>query len=208
MNSFYGVFPSSISITSLQRPFTANEIQCFTNSIYVDDHSLDHEQPTKIATTREENIISSYRLVDLETHILDTVKSYMFDFLKINDNIALFIKKSWLVKSKPGGFGRMHSHPNSILSGVLYYSTPVNCGNLLLHDKNSNFGTILFGSSESNFFNSRIVSIKPETGKMVIFPSNMLHEVGMNNSNSDRISLSFDIWYDGTPTQSTNIMLL
>jgi uncharacterized protein (TIGR02466 family) len=208
MNSFYGIFPSSISITSLQRPFTAKEIHCFTRATYVDDHSLDHEQPTRISITREENIISAYQLTDLEIYILDSVKSYMFDFLKIKDKITLFIKKSWLVKSKPGGFGRMHSHPNSILSGVLYYSTPINCGNLLLHDNNSNFGTILFGSSESNFFNSRIISVKPEPGKMIIFPSNMLHEVGMNNSSSDRISLSFDIWYDGTPTQSTNIMLL
>jgi uncharacterized protein (TIGR02466 family) len=208
MNSFYGIFPSLISITSLQRSFTDKEIQCFTSSTYIDDHSLDHEQPTRISTTREENIISDCQLIDLETYILDSVKSYIFDFLKINDNIALFIKKSWLVKSKPGGFGRMHSHPNSILSGVLYYSTPVNCGNLLLHDKNSNFGTILFGSSGSNFFNSRIISVKPEPGKMVIFPSSMLHEVGMNNSNSDRISLSFDIWYEGVPTQSTNVMLL
>lgn len=208
MNNFYGIFPSLISVARLQRPFTTEEIQCFENSTYVDDHSLDYEQPTKISTTKEENIISHYHLVDLENYILDTVKSYVFDFLKINDNINFFIKKSWLVKSKPGGFGRTHSHPNSILSGVLYYSTPVNCGNLLLHDTNSNFGTILFGSSESNFFNSKMISVKPEPGKMIIFPSNMLHEVGMNNSNADRISLSFDIWYEGIPTQSTNVMLL
>lgn len=208
MINYYGVFPSSISITSLQRPFTDKEIRGFTSSNYVDDHALDHEQPTRISTTREENIITFHQLVELETYILDSAKSYIFDFLKINDNIALFIKKSWLVKSKPGGFGRMHSHPNSILSGVLYYSTPDDCGNLLLHDTRSNFGTILFGSSESNFFNSRIISIKPEPGKLVIFPSNILHEVGMNNSSSDRISLSFDIWYEGIPTQSTNIILL
>ena len=209
MINYYGVFPSLISIQQFSRDFNTNEKNCFETAAFFNDYSLDHEPPTQIATTREINIIRDYELVDLEKFILDSVKDYAFNFLQVKDDIDYFINKSWIVKSKPGGYGRIHTHPNSLLSGVIYYKAPKKSGNLLLYSGSpTTFGNILFGTSSSNYFNSSIVSIEPLEGKMVLFPSNMQHEVAKNDSNNERISLSFDIWYTGTPTQTTNIIVL
>ena len=209
MINYYGVFPSLISIQQLPRDFDTREKNCFDTAVLVDDHSLDHEPTTQISTTRETNVIREYGLIDLEKFILDSVKDYAFNFLQIKDDIDYFINKSWIVKSKPGGFGRIHTHPNSLLSGVIYYRAPKKSGNLLLYSGSpATFGNILFGTRSSNYFNSSIISIEPSEGKMILFPSNMQHEVAKNDSNNERISLSFDIWYSGTPTQTTNIIVL
>ena len=44
-----------------------------------------------------------------------------------------------------------------------------------------------------NNLNTNIVSIKPEEGLLVLFPSYLHHSVDVNRSNEDRIVISFNI---------------
>ena len=44
-----------------------------------------------------------------------------------------------------------------------------------------------------NGFNSTVMSVTPEVGKLIIFPSWLVHYVEPNLDDSDRISMAFNI---------------
>jgi len=77
-----------------------------------------------------------------------------------------------------------HTHPHSLYSGVLWIKTPEDCGNLVLIDPSHHnvAGTV---PTEYEF--------QPVEGNIVLFPSHVPHYVKPNNSDEDRISVSFNI---------------
>ena len=48
-----------------------------------------------------------------------------------------------------------------------------------------------------NNFNSEIFLLQLNAGELIIFPSNLSHSVPPNNSDEERISLSFNTWIKG-----------
>lgn len=91
-----------------------------------------------------------------------------------------------------------HNHPNTDLLGVYYVTAPDKCGDILLHDtrgfvtdiwqdpnvKDPNDNRNIFGQSGLVFHR-----IKPEAGKLILFPNYVTHSVETNLSNDLRISV-------------------
>jgi uncharacterized protein (TIGR02466 family) len=202
------LFSKSILTAELGREFSDFERTTFKNADYVLDSAKISEEPTNIAFTTEVNILKSLNLVDIEAFIMQNVNDYMFKELEVVDPVTFFIARSWLVKSLPSGFARRHNHPNSIVSGVLYLETVPTSGNFILHDhQNSKFGSVEF-SYNLKPNNCSYVSIPPKPGMLIMFPSTMQHEVGINRSEQERYSLSFDVWFNGAiGTRKSHIVL-
>ena len=105
--------------------------------------------------------------------------------------------EGWKNINEPGNFNVKHNHPRSDLSGVLWIKTPKDSGNLVFtspqffnryHELDSYTNEFKFSS------NSYMTYYFPPTeGKVLIFPSNLEHEVKENKSDEDRISYSFNI---------------
>tara|TARA_Y100000992_G_C21129207_1_gene425739 strand:+ start:149 stop:751 length:603 start_codon:yes stop_codon:yes gene_type:complete len=105
--------------------------------------------------------------------------------------------EGWKNINEPGNFNVKHNHPRSDLSGVLWIKTPKDSGNLVFtspqffnryHELDSYTNEFKFNS------NSYMTYYFPPTeGKVLIFPSNLEHEVKENKSDEDRISYSFNI---------------
>jgi len=70
------------------------------------------------------------------------------------------------------------------------------------------FGSMQFGYSSLNPLNSTYVSIAPIEGKLVLFPSTVLHEISVNQSYEHRYSLAFDVWVTGTMGCNTDVTKL
>ena len=51
---------------------------------------------------------------------------------------------------------------------------------------------------EYNLWNSTAWHYKVQTNQIIYFPSTLEHEVGINQSDTDRISLSFNVFFKGT----------
>jgi uncharacterized protein (TIGR02466 family) len=202
------LFSKSILTAELGRDFSVEERTAFETADYVLDSAKISEEPTNIAFTTAINILDTLKLVDLESFIMKNVNDYMFTELEVVDPVKFFIARSWLVKSQPGGFARRHNHPNSIVSGVLYLDTTPTSGNFILHDhQNSKFGSVEF-SYNLKPNNCSYVSIPPKPGMLIMFPSTMQHEVGINRSETLRYSLSFDVWFEGAiGTRKSHIVL-
>lgn len=107
------------------------------------------------------------------------------------------ITNMWVNINGPGGYNVSHTHPDSHLSGVFWISTPDNCGVLRFESPNHFTQYEIIKSYSENIKNSLNLYhdfwLKPTEGKLIIFPSDVRHFVETNQSNEDRISISFNI---------------
>ena len=91
------------------------------------------------------------------------------------------IDEFWFNIAKPGESTGWHDHKeNAALSAVYYLKVPSGSGKIQFRKKNKE------GWYEW--------SLKSQTGKMILFNSNVEHAVGENNSSDDRISLAFNLY--------------
>jgi len=116
---------------------------------------------------------------------------------QVKDEIALReVKNSnlWVNINPPNSYNRMHTHPFCVLSGVFYVKAPKNCGNLVFsRDRSfSDYFCQTFDETNPNYRLFEDWWVPPEEGKLVIFPSYLQHHVDINESKSDRISISFN----------------
>ena len=104
-----------------------------------------------------------------------------------------FVSNSWININKKGNKNNSHIHSQSLFSGVYYVKAEENCGNIFF-DRNV-MDMFLIGAApvkESRPLNSCKVIHKPVTGKIIIFPSYLVHYVEENLSDTDRISIAFN----------------
>jgi uncharacterized protein (TIGR02466 family) len=106
------------------------------------------------------------------------------------------ISDVWIVKSKFGDQSRGHMHNFSILSGILYlqdHSTPTE---FIIED--NFYKKFSQNSIFTNFINNfDKITIEPKLGKLIIFPSYLYHQVGMNRSKQTRYTLAFNTFFTG-----------
>ena len=94
---------------------------------------------------------------------------------------------SWSVRLRKSGFHKSHYHSEGWLSGVLYIDVPeeVNLGGN---------GWLCFGRPDINGVEmDEDFAIKPEAGTVVFFPSYMWHGTNPIETNSQRMTVAFDI---------------
>ena len=87
----------------------------------------------------------------------------------------------WFNIARPGESTGWHDHKDrSVLSGVYYLKVPDNAGDILFRKRDKD----------------KIVewNIRSETGKLILFHSNIEHSVTINKSNHDRISIAFNLF--------------
>ena len=91
--------------------------------------------------------------------------------------------KSWFSIMPSGGFHPAHAHPMSYLSGTFY---PKSLGEIAFHDPR-------IGAVAASFTPDPIIVYQAVAGRVIMFPSWLLHEVPVNRSSEDRLSFSFNV---------------
>ena len=136
---------------------------------------------------------------EIENKIIsDLIISPCSDFLKkfkIKKSFQLNNLCYWVNKNFKGCFNKPHSHGYGRISGVYYLNTPKSSGDLVFLDmskiNNVNFQFL----DDANFFQE--FAIKPKEYDLILFFSETIHYVQPNNSDQDRISMSFNIDISG-----------
>jgi uncharacterized protein (TIGR02466 family) len=118
--------------------------------------------------------------------ILENAQEYVNTCIPRNGFTGMSITESWINFTTNGGFQNYHVHPLADISGVYYYAT------------NKEDGNIKFKSSSSALNHSPLTmrsraEHKPLVGKLLLFPSFLEHAVGLNTTDHTRISVSFNI---------------
>lgn len=104
------------------------------------------------------------------------------------------ISDAWVNKQNLGDSVRQHLHCLSVLSGIYYLdnsktTTKFRIPNYSFHNDN-----YLLNILERS---SRTQEILPEKGKLIIFPSHLLHQVDIHRERSIRYTISFNLFLNG-----------
>mgnify|MGYP003325581111 CR=1 FL=1 len=129
--------------------------------------------------------------------VTDEIKRYNH-FLK---GIKTECIAMWANVNRYKDYNTVHVHPNCNYSGVYYIKTPENCGTLSFIDPRKE-RRMLMDSSLYDVESTSVPAaaahtliITPKEGRLVLFPCFLEHEVGANQTNEPRISISFNIRY-------------
>jgi len=139
-------------------------------------------------TDFRENIISKLRLKCLSNEIDTHVRNYCDE---LNFEYKRYKMTSWIAKFQPGDFAHIHEHGHSDISGVFYYKTNEDDGDLVFTSPNPFLKTSkLFAGTELSWIH------KPIEGKILLFPGWIPHGVKTNETDNTRISISFNINFE------------
>jgi len=139
---------------------------------------------------------------DLADFAVRTASSHMVDMAPGGKRQFTWSIEMWANVSPPGCSNQMHCHPAAFWSAV-YYPDPGgseiegNGGELLLEDPRyptayMTVPDLLFRDANKDPMQS-LISIRPVTGRIVMFPSWLRHSVRPHEGDRDRISIALNL---------------
>ena len=103
------------------------------------------------------------------------------------------ITSMWsIINNKAASNGR-HIHANNYISAAYYVKAPLNCGDIVFYDPRDAKTIRKPILTKPNQLNSEVVSVVPQEGLLVLFPSYLHHSVNPNISENERVVVSFNI---------------
>lgn len=131
----------------------------------------------------------------LQQEILHRCTEIISAFTYKTDGLKIYFLNMWINFNYPCSYNVSHIHDSSAISGVYYIKTPAESGTINF-ERNPLESYIIHSIAETtkaNNLNSQYMSIQPEEKKLILFPSYVSHNVGVNNSKENRISISFNL---------------
>ena len=155
-----------------------------------DDFYFDKEKGVNISSATDSlYVLEDKRFKFLKDELLKEIKEFTMGTMGYSNKFD--ITTSWFTKTEPGQGSKTHNHNNCMISGVLYLQTKENCGNISFQNyDNKRYKLQLKGL---NLFNSPEWQIEPKDGLLLLFPSEVYHNVLKNNSDTTRYSLAFNL---------------
>lgn len=99
----------------------------------------------------------------------------------------------WANVLPEGGFHAAHIHPHSVISGTFYVSIPKGASALRLEDpRHAMMMAAPPRKAKAGQDNQAFVSVAPQPGTLLLWESWLRHDVPVNRSAEDRISVSFN----------------
>lgn len=143
-------------------------------------------------------ILNEPECVEVKKFVLQQVKEFAENVM-LYDYDTWELSQSWVSRKQPGQHHTMHTHPNSMISGVFYYGEPspktpaikfhkmaggMNVNQLQAKTK---------PDKRSSKFAWETFSVQFEPGLLAIFPSYLFHSVPINESDKIRSSVAFNV---------------
>lgn len=109
----------------------------------------------------------------------------------------IVLTEMWININPKNSYNLTHIHPGSTLSGVLWVKIPPKSGRFYFCLPEFYFDPTLIDFTEPEYRKEiglhHGVIENPVEGRMMIFPANLPHRVDLNESDEDRISISFNL---------------
>jgi uncharacterized protein (TIGR02466 family) len=126
---------------------------------------------------------------EINKHVRKYVKALEMDI----DPRELKMTSCWINIMPPNAHHTMHIHPLSVISGTYYVQTPKNCSAIKFEDpRMTSFMATPPRKANAKIANQRFHSVAPQEGNIVLFESWLRHEVPRNETNKERVSISFN----------------
>ena len=193
------LFPEPLYFSKLERALTKEELKT------VDEHKKKTKTYSNIGntTSNDRYVLENKTLKNLKKDLQTTVMDY-FDKIVCTTNVTPYITQSWINYTESDQFHHRHSHPNSLVSGILYISADKKVDSVLFYEPNPD-GTIKLNVAKYNPFNSSSCTFPVETGNILLFKSTLNHGVNKKRGTNTRISLSFNVFIKGKIGDKSNL---
>ena len=164
------------------------------------EQSIDKELAyLKTISYREQKSNGNYRSDDsylLRKEEFKDIKNFLGEAVNkfttnvLNTKQRLVITQCWANRNPKGSKHHEHVHPNSIVSGVMYFQINEKLPPIQF-SKDRQDGMKL-DPIKYNHVNSESFLLPCKPGELILFPSSLKHSVPTNMSEEDRISVSFN----------------
>ncbi len=129
---------------------------------------------------------------DLTSFITEKAHGYARQQRFDLNNFQLLMSTFWVNIQPRFCFHAEHIHPYSHISGVYYLSAPPDSGEIVFKDPRPVRTMSMPPYTQLGSENSDVFTVAPAEGHLLLFPSWLTHAVRQNNTEYDRISLSFN----------------
>ena len=184
------LFGVPVYATKLNREFSPEEMK----EIYNNQNKV--VQNVSNYSSTNNYILNEKIFANLKNDLDVIIKDYFDKIIKPQEEtIKPYITQSWLNYTREKEFHHMHSHPNSIISGVLYIKCDAKNDMIEFYDTIPNQFQI--PPKEFTQYNSKRWWFSVETKDVLLFPSSTTHSVQIKKEDSLRISLAFNVFVKG-----------
>lgn len=125
----------------------------------------------------------------LDKHVAAFAQDLEFDL----DGRKLVLEDLWINILPEGGTHSSHLHPHSVISGTTYVAMPDGASALKLEDpRSARMMAAPARRKDARRDLQTFIYMKPEVGDVLLWESWLRHEVPLNRSEYDRLSVSFN----------------
>jgi len=181
------LFSETIGIYNLN--IDSNKIINYLNKVdfFITNASLDKE--TNSMMSERYDLFKDIELKKLKNECHKCVSDYVNNIMQYE--IDYQFVNSWATKVLKNGYSHAHYHAHTLISGV-YYPEGDNNFKIKFHKQTKDFFWKL-PVKKYNVFNSENWTFDIKKNNLILFPSYLLHEICINNSNKIRYSIAFNI---------------
>ena len=196
MSSIENIFPSVVPVYNVNRGFSLNEKERQEIDSVIAEGMIQYEGNT----ASENTFLFDSKLPDLRSFCEEHISEYVRQVIRPkNKSLEFYITQSWLNVTKQNEHHEIHNHPNSIISGVYYFTDN---SKIIFNSPFTASGsrTISIESEINNswnFANYNECIQTWEKGTLILFPSYLTHRVPKNTSFDVRVSISFNVFVRG-----------
>ena len=143
--------------------------------------------------TFSSNLVSDFNLDKFATEIDIHVKNYCQSVgyrPKDGTELKYRIVSSWFALFKKGNYAHIHNHGESDIAGVYYFKKSGDDGNLFFCTPNK-------AIDSSVLLKTGRMVVNPTEGELLLFPGWLDHGVQTNDTDDERVSVSFNIRFEG-----------
>ena len=116
--------------------------------------------------------------------------SQISEDLSREEGWRLGLREIWINVNRPLSYNHPHTHNGSHISGVYVVKKPLDSGNFFMYDPRVQLNGIV---EPKTTMGKRLKIYNMQEGDILFFPSWLSHSVDLNNSNEDRITISFNL---------------
>lgn len=192
------IFPVPVLKSELNRSLTEKEIKAFNQ------FGKDIRNNTGNMTSVSNYVLEHDDLQDLKAFFQHYLNVFVEKIILPKTEFELYITQSWLNYTKDGEYHHLHTHPNSIISGVFYIHADGD--KIIFNRKDPNY-ILDFETDNFQLFNSKSWFFEVKTNELFLFPSTLQHNVETrNNKKKDvRVSLAFNTFFKGQVGDNRNL---
>ncbi len=169
----------------------------------ISDEQVSYIQNLKMVKNRENYISEDLyifehpELKSIKDAIQGALDTYATEVMGIAQK--LYVTQSWSLTNHANVGMHTHAHSNSIVSGSLYYCQLPSPEARVIFSRHTMYQQLELNPrrEKQNLFNTPVNIITPRSKEVLIFPSDLNHQVELNGSNQARHVIAFNTFIKG-----------